>query len=275
VVDCANGATYQVAPRVFKELDATVIPIGNEPDGMNINHECGSTHPAQLQKTVLDAGADVGIALDGDGDRVIMVDHKGEIVDGDEILYVIATSRLRDENLNGTVVGTMMSNLGLEHALRDMGIDFKRARVGDRYILEMLEQGGWKLGGESSGHILCLDRTSTGDGIVSALQVLAAMQKSGHSLNELKAGMQKYPQTLLNIELPGDTSAAVKAGLADAEVVRQAVAAAQQELQDTGRILLRPSGTEPLYRVMVEGQDARLVAGLAQRLADAVHDAVR
>lgn len=274
VVDCSHGATYQVAPRVFTELGAQVTALGNEPDGMNINDGCGSTHPELLQRTVLDTGADLGIALDGDGDRLIMVDHKGEIVDGDELLYIIAAARLRDENMRGTVVGTVMSNLGLEHALNKMGIDFQRARVGDRYVYEMLERAGWSLGGESSGHILCLDRTTTGDGIVSALQILAAIEKSGKTLHELKSGMQKYPQTLLNIELPADITSAIKTALADTAPVRKTIGEVENELRDTGRILLRPSGTEPLYRVMVEGQDAKQVAGLAQRLADAVSEAI-
>jgi phosphoglucosamine mutase len=274
VVDCANGATYQVAPRVLKELDAEVIAIGNEPDGMNINKDCGSTKPQQLQKMVLEHGAHVGVSLDGDGDRVIMVDEKGELVDGDELLFIIAQSRLRDENLNGTVVGTVMSNLGLEHALNELGIDFKRAPVGDRYVMEMLQAGGWTLGGESSGHIICLDRTTTGDGIVSALQVLSAMAKSGRSLSELKSGMIKYPQVLLNVQLPAELEASQRNALTDSPQLQAAVAEAESALAGNGRILLRASGTEPLFRVMVEGQDAGQVSNLASHLAEVVTAAV-
>jgi phosphoglucosamine mutase len=274
IVDCANGATYQVAPRVLKELDAEVIATGNQPDGMNINKDCGSTKPELLQKMVLEQGAHVGVSLDGDGDRVIMVDEKGELVDGDELLFVIAQSRLQDENLSGTVVGTVMSNLGLEHALNELGIDFKRAPVGDRYVMEMLQAGGWTLGGESSGHIICLDRTTTGDGIVSALQVLAAMAKSGRSLSELKSGMTKYPQVLLNVQLPVEFEPAERRALADSPQLQAAVAEAETALADRGRILLRASGTEPLFRVMVEGQDASQVSELANRLAAVVTETV-
>ena len=203
VVDCANGATYQVAPSVFDELSAEVIAIGVQPDGLNINQECGSTQPDRLQKIVLEHNADLGIALDGDGDRLIMVDHQGELVDGDELLFIIAMSRLREGALKGGVVGTLMSNLGLEHALQAHNIEFLRANVGDRYVLEMLKQNSSQIGGESSGHIICLDRTTTGDGIVSALQVLAAMVKSGKTLHELKSGMKKYPQRMINVPVSG------------------------------------------------------------------------
>jgi phosphoglucosamine mutase len=266
VVDCANGATYHVAPSVLRELGAKVHVIGAEPNGLNINVNCGSTHPQVLQHEVLAQGADLGIALDGDGDRLIMVDHEGEVVDGDELLYVIA-SQPREPMLPG-VVGTLMSNLGMEHALKRIGIDFVRARVGDRYVMEQLRESGWSLGGESSGHIICLCCTTTGDGIISALQVLGAMVEQGKGLRELKSGMTKYPQRLINVRL-GE-----KFDLAASAVVEQAVAEAEQELAETGRVLLRPSGTEPLVRVMVEGEDAAQVERLARRLAAVVEQAV-
>lgn len=268
VVDCANGATYQVAPSVFRELGADVIATGISPDGLNINHACGSTQPEQMQKMVLEHGADVGVALDGDGDRVIMVDHKGELVDGDELLYIIAVSRQREGMLNGGVVGTLMSNLGLEHALQSLDIPFSRARVGDRYVLEQLQQTGSLIGGESSGHIICLDRTSTGDGIVSALQVLAAMQRAGCTLHELKAGMSKYPQLMINVPVSSSVD------LASKPAVQEAVTSAEKRLAGRGRVLLRPSGTEPVVRVMVEGEDARQVEEEAGQLASVVAAAV-
>jgi phosphoglucosamine mutase len=261
VVDCAHGATYAVAPSVFEELGADVVAIGVEPDGLNINQECGSTYPQRLQKTVLEHQADVGIALDGDGDRVIMVDHRGELVDGDELLYIIAVSRLQGGALGGSVVGTLMSNLGLEHALLSHNITFERANVGDRYVLERLNQTSSLLGGESSGHIICLDRTTTGDGIVSALQVLAAMVKSGKSLYELKTGMKKYPQRMINVPVSG------KVDLEKAAAVQQAVRSAEQRMAGRGRVLLRPSGTEPVVRVMVEGEDEQQVREEAEQLA--------
>jgi phosphoglucosamine mutase len=267
VVDCAHGATYHVAPRVFQELGAEVIAIGAEPDGLNINEGFGSTKPQALQAAVLENKADAGIALDGDGDRLIMVDANGKLVDGDQILYIIAISRLHNETLSSTVVGTVMSNLGLEHALNEKGIEFKRAAVGDRYVMDMLRQGGWVLGGESSGHIICLDRTTTGDGTVAALQVLAAMQESGKTLEQLAAGMHQYPQILLNVPVSSDFN------LDEASDVKTAMQAAEARLAGTGRILLRASGTEPLLRVMVEGQDARLVNNIAEELATVVRDA--
>ena len=268
VMDCAHGATYHVAPDVFDELGAEVIRIGVQPNGLNINDECGATHPASLQKAVLDNKADLGIALDGDGDRLIMVDHTGEVVDGDELLYVIARSRHECGNPQTVVVGTLMSNLGLEQALKKIGIELKRAAVGDRYVLEMLQQGGWVLGGESSGHIICLDRTSTGDGIVSALQVLAAINKSGRTLHELKKGMTKYPQRMINVKL------ARSFDVAKSKAIQDAVQDAQAQLNGQGRILLRPSGTEPLVRVMVEGTDTVQVEALAKQLAAVVIHAV-
>ncbi len=266
VVDCANGATYHVAPSVLRELGASVHVIGAEPDGLNINVNCGSTYPQVLQHEVMVQGADVGIALDGDGDRLIMVDHEGEVVDGDELLYVIA-SQPRDPQLPG-VVGTLMSNLGMEHALKRLGMGFARAKVGDRYVMEQLRESGWCLGGESSGHIICLNCTTTGDGTISALQVLGAMVEQGKGLHELKSGMTKYPQTLINVRL------SEKFDLDGSERVRQAVLDAEQELADSGRVLLRPSGTEPLVRVMVEGEDAAQVERLAKQLAGVVEQAV-
>ncbi|HEX4910571.1 MAG TPA: phosphoglucosamine mutase [Permianibacter sp.] len=264
VVDCAHGATYKVAPAVLEELGADVFAIGDEPNGLNINDKVGATAPALLAETVVARGADVGVALDGDGDRLIMVDHKGEVVDGDEILFVIARDALRRGKLPGGVVGTVMSNLGLEVALRELGIGFGRAKVGDRYVLEMMQEKGWLLGGESSGHIVCLDKTTSGDGIVSALQVLSAMVQNGVSLHELKRGMQKFPQTLINVPLKAGSKPM------DADAVKQAVHQVEQELGDTGRVLLRPSGTEPLIRVMVEGRDAAQVKRCAEQIAVAV-----
>lgn len=264
VVDCAHGATYKVAPAVFEELGAEVFAIGDEPNGLNINDKVGATAPALLAETVVARGADVGVALDGDGDRLIMVDHKGEVVDGDEILFVIARDALRRGKLAGGVVGTVMSNLGLEVALRELGIGFGRAKVGDRYVLEMMQEKGWLLGGESSGHIVCLDKTTSGDGIVSALQVLSAMVQNGVSLHDLKHGMQKFPQTLINVPLKAGSKPM------DADAVKQAVRQVEQELGDTGRVLLRPSGTEPLIRVMVEGRDAAQVKRCAEQIATAV-----
>ncbi len=267
VVDCAHGATYHIGPSVFSELGAEVIAIGVEPDGLNINEKVGSTHPAELQRTVLKHSADLGIALDGDGDRLIMVDHKGEIVDGDELLYIIARSRLSEGCLQGAVVGTLMSNLGLEVALQRDGIDFKRAKVGDRYVMEVLTNGNWSLGGESSGHIICLDRTSTGDGIVAALQVLYAVNHSELSLHKLKSGMRKFPQRMENVRVSG------KVDIEGSDSIQQAVRAAEDELGSRGRVLLRPSGTEPLVRVMVEGEDAAQVTRLTQDLAQVVKKA--
>lgn len=268
VVDCANGATYHVAPQVFEELGAEVIAIGNRPDGLNINVDCGSTHIAALQQKVKEVGADLGIALDGDGDRLIMVDRNGTPVDGDQILYIIAAQRHRDGALEG-VVGTLMSNLGLEHALEKLDIAFARAKVGDRYVMEQLRQRGWQIGGESSGHLICLDCTTTGDGIISALQVLAAMVAQGRGLEELTLGMRKYPQTMINVRHDGTLV------LDQATAITHAVAAVEAELQHRGRVLLRPSGTEPLVRVMVEGQEVVEVERLARQLADEVERYIR
>ncbi|MBK1691479.1 phosphoglucosamine mutase [Ectothiorhodospira mobilis] len=270
VVDCAHGATYGVAPHVFEELGAEVIPVGVEPDGFNINDDCGSLHPEHMRRAVLEHRADLGIALDGDGDRLILVDERGDTVDGDQALCIIALARHHDGILQGGVVGTLMSNLGLEQALGAAGIPFRRVKVGDRYVMEGLKREGWQLGGESSGHIICLDRTTTGDGIVSALQVLQVMSHSGRPLSELHRAMEKYPQKLVNVPVTAD---AARGGLLEGRVVREAVQEAESALAGRGRVLLRPSGTEPLVRVMVEGGDMALVGRLARDLADAVRRA--
>ncbi len=264
VVDCAQGATYHIAPHVFSEIGADVIAIGVDPNGLNINDEYGATKPQKLVETVLAQKADLGIALDGDGDRLIMVDHKGEIVDGDELVCIIAKSRQAAGMLSGPVVGTLMSNLGMEHALKKLGIQLLRAKVGDRYVMELLVENKGILGGEGSGHIICLDRTTTGDGIIAALQVMAEMNDSGKNLHELKSGMAKYPQVLLNIKTK------TKPDLDGNEAVQKAVKAIEKQLGDTGRVLLRASGTEPLIRVMVEGQQEDKVTAYANQLADQV-----
>ncbi|WP_457668661.1 phosphoglucosamine mutase [Thiolapillus sp.] len=267
VVDCANGATYHVAPPVLEELGADVVVIGAEPDGFNINKDIGSTHPEALQQAVLQHHADLGIALDGDGDRLVMVDHTGAIVDGDGVLYIIARSRLaHPEGLQGPVVGTTMSNLGLELALKELGVELQRTDVGDRYILAALDANKWTLGGEPSGHIICRDRTSTGDGIVAALQVLASMVMSESSLRDLSMGMQRLPQILVNVDL----GKAEPKTIMENERVQKSVKSAEKTLKKDGRVLLRPSGTEPLIRVMVEGKDAPLVTQLANEIADTV-----
>jgi phosphoglucosamine mutase len=267
VLDCAHGATYHVAPSVFTELGAQVSVIGNQPNGLNINAECGSTHPARLQQEVLRTKADLGIAFDGDGDRVIMVDHTGAEVDGDELLYIIARYKLMRGDVPGGVVGTQMSNLGLEQALKNAGLPFARSKVGDRYVMAELLNRGWLYGGESSGHLICLDSTSTGDGIVAALQVLAALQESGRTLHELKQGMTKYPQKMINVRV------ADRDKLDNNPAIAALVLEAESRLNGKGRVLLRPSGTEPVIRVMVEGQDAVLVGQLAQDLSEAVEAA--
>jgi phosphoglucosamine mutase len=267
VVDCANGAAYHVAPKVFGELGATVIAVADQPDGFNINADCGSTHPTLLQKTVVEHGADVGVALDGDGDRVIMVDHNGQIVDGDQLLYIIAMQRKRTGSLGGGVVGTLMSNLGLEQACAEHDIPFLRAAVGDRYVMTELAQHGWDLGGESSGHIICLDKTTTGDGIVAALQALAAMREQDTSLADLKTGMRRYPQVMVNVRM------SARFDVGNSQQVRSAVQAVETELAQRGRVLLRASGTEPVIRVMVEGEDATQVAQLSRQLAETVRAA--
>jgi len=263
VLDCAHGATYVAAPWVFKELGAYTLTIGNEPNGFNINDQCGSTHMEGLQQAVIDEKADLGIAFDGDGDRVLFVDGDGEVVDGDELIYIIAQHRKAAGNCNG-VAGTLMSNLGLELALADLGIPFQRTKVGDRYVVEALKENNWSLGGEGSGHVLCSDLNSTGDGIVAALQVLLALAESGKTLSELKKGMNKFPQTMINVRLPK------KIDVSDNAVINQAVTDAEQELAGRGRVLLRPSGTEPLIRVMVEGEDQKLVDRLVASIAATV-----
>lgn len=268
VLDCSHGATYQIAPAVFSELGATVITIGNQPNGLNINHECGSTHPELLRATVLEEKADLGIAFDGDGDRVLMVDHKGELVDGDQLLFIVATHAREQGRLNGGVVGTQMSNLGLELALREQGIDFKRAKVGDRYVMQVLTENNWRYGGESSGHLLCLDSNSTGDGIVSALQVLVALRDTGIGLHEWQNRMVKMPQTMINVRRSRDVDV-----MSHPEIIA-AVAATEKKLADRGRVLLRPSGTEPLVRVMVEAEDPAITQLLAQELAEVVEKAL-
>ena len=265
VVDCAHGAAYHIAPHVFHELGADVVTIGAAPDGFNINKGVGATHPESLQRAVLRLKADLGIALDGDGDRLIMADAAGRIFDGDELLYVIASQRKRARRLPGGVVGTQMTNLAMAQALAKLKIPFVRAQVGDRYVLEMLNARGWQLGGENSGHIVCLDRHTTGDGIVSALQVLQALL-AGHTTLEQAVNFTLYPQVLINVRLAGGSARSVMA----ATGVRQAVAAAERSLGAAGRVLLRPSGTEPVIRVMAEGKSKSRVTAIANRIAKAV-----
>lgn len=267
-LDCANGATYQVAPAVFQELGATIHPIGVDPDGLNINDKFGSTQPEALQRLVVENKYDFGIAFDGDGDRLMMVDHTGELVDGDELVYIIARDRQIKNNMPGGVVGTLMSNLGMELALQAAGIPFSRSQVGDRYVLEQMIANDWMLGGESSGHIICRDRTTTGDGIIAALQVMAAVYDQEKSLKDLKMGMTKLPQTMVNVRLSERCDPTTQ------EDVKNAIGAIENRLGDSGRILLRLSGTEPLVRVMVEGEDRELVSELANDLAQTVQRAI-
>ena len=264
VVDCANGAAYQIAPAVFRELGAEVITIGNTPDGININEGCGATAPQTLAARVVADQAHVGIALDGDADRLIMVDETGRIIDGDELLFVLACHRQQNGTLQGGVVGTQMSNLGLELALAERAIPFVRAKVGDRYVMEQLLAHGWQLGGESSGHIICRDKVTTGDGIVAALQVLTVLVEQQRSLADLCAGMTMLPQTLINVRFAGGANPLLL------PAVQSAVEAAELRLASSGRVLLRKSGTEPLIRVMVEGQCAKTIEQCAQSIADAV-----
>lgn len=264
VVDCAHGATYQVGPQTLRELDANIITMGTSPDGLNINKEVGSTAPQALQKRVLDEGADLGIAFDGDGDRVLFVDHRGEVVDGDELLFIIAQHEMLRNGAVSGVVGTLMSNMGFELALNDLEIPFARAKVGDRYVKELMESRGWQLGGENSGHIICSDITSTGDGIIAALKVLHAVVDSGRSLADLKSGMSKFPQIMENVRIkPG-------CEVMEHDDLKAAVALVEKELGSRGRVLLRPSGTEPVIRVMVEGECHDTVTRLCRGLSEKV-----
>lgn len=267
LVDCAHGATYDVAPQVFHELGAEVSTIGAAPDGMNINKEVGATAPSALRKAVLAQGADLGLALDGDGDRLLMVDGEGNLYDGDQLLFAIVKDRLRHGPVAG-VAGTLMSNLALEHALQGLEVPFARAAVGDRYVLELLQQRGWLYGGENSGHILCLDKHSTGDGIVAALQVLTALRQQGGTLKSLLSGLVLYPQRLINVPMPKGFP------WREHPAIKAAQEQTEKALAGTGRVLLRASGTEPLLRVMVEGRDEAKIEGLAQDLADVVRQVV-
>jgi phosphoglucosamine mutase len=263
VLDCAHGATYHVAPDVFHELGAEIIAIGNKPDGLNINEQVGSTHPQALQKAVVEHQADLGIAFDGDGDRVMMVDAGGNLLDGDQLLYIIALGLYAKGKLKGGVAGTLMTNLALEHALQKHQIPFARAKVGDRYVLELLNEKNWKLGGENSGHILTLDKHTSGDAIIAALQVLYALKQSGKTLTQMRAELVLYPQVLINVTTKSKLDLNIPQ-------LQEAVKNAEAELKDAGRVLLRASGTEPKIRVMVEGQDAKLVQKLAEEIAEVV-----
>lgn len=267
VVDCAHGATYHIAPLVLSELGAEVIEIGTSPNGLNINDRVGATSMRAIVDQVLESGADLGFALDGDGDRIMMVDNLGNVIDGDQILYIIARDALKSGRLNGGVVGTLMSNLGLEVALSKLGVPFVRSKVGDRYVMELLQQKGWSIGGENSGHVLNLSLASTGDGIVAGLQVLTAMLRSSMSLNELAGGFEKFPQTLVNVRFE-DTGV----DPLESEAVLLAKQEAEKTLGKHGRVLLRKSGTEPLIRVMVESDDELASTTLAEKIADAVRN---
>ncbi len=266
VLDCAHGATYHVAPNVFHELGAEIVCIGNKPDGLNINEQVGSTHPQALQKTVLEHQADLGIAFDGDGDRVMMVDAQGNLLDGDQLLYIIAIGLYAKGELKGGIAGTLMTNLALEHALQKNKIPFARAKVGDRYVLELLNENNWKLGGENSGHILTLDKHTSGDAIIAALQVLHALKKNGKTLTQMNAELVLYPQVLINVTTKTKLSLEIPQ-------IKSAVKKAEDELNGSGRVLLRASGTEPKIRVMVEGQDRALVQKLAEEIAGVVRAA--
>jgi len=268
VLDCAHGATYHVATPVFHELGAEVIAIGNQPNGLNINVDCGSTHPQALCKAVVEHKADIGIAFDGDGDRVMMVDVEGNLLDGDQLLYIIAKHKHLQGTLDGGVVGTLMTNLALEHALAKLEIPFLRAKVGDRYVLELLVENNWQVGGENSGHILVLDKHSSGDGIIAALQVLHALKAQNVTLGEMRKELTLYPQVLINVTI------AERIDLAGNAVIQSAVKAAETELNGHGRVLLRASGTEPKIRVMVEGNNRQQVQSLAEKIAGVVKQAV-
>ena len=264
VVDASHGAAYKVAPRVMSDLGADVVPVGCSPNGRNINEGCGSTRPDLLKLTVTGVRAHVGLALDGDGDRVVMVDEGGNLIDGDQLLYVLACDRVESRTLRGPVVGTVMTNLGLELALSARGVEFLRAKVGDRNVLQLLKERGGILGGETSGHVICLDRTTTGDGLITALQVLAVMQRTGLKLSELTSGMEQFPQVLLNVQIREPVNPTDDPG------IRLAINDVESELGDRGRVVLRASGTEPVIRIMVEGEDRYQVSALATRLADSV-----
>ncbi len=268
VVDCANGATYHVAPSVFRELGADVVTLGASPDGLNINLDCGSTSPKALRSGVIENEADLGFAFDGDGDRLIAVDHTGSEIDGDEMLYIIAKHQLKMRGRCDGVVGTLMSNLGFELALANLDIPFVRAKVGDRYVMAAMQERGWTLGGESSGHIVCSDVTTTGDGIISALQILYASSASGLSLAQLRQGVEKFPQSMINVKMKRRVS------LDDNQTVQDKITEVESTLKEKGRVLLRPSGTEPVVRVMVEGEDKALVEQLAKELAAVVEQAL-
>jgi phosphoglucosamine mutase len=267
VVDCAHGACYRVAPRTFEELGAQVVALGVHPDGLNINADCGATHAGVMSRAVVENGADFGIALDGDGDRLIMADRDGTLFDGDQLLYAIVKDRIAAMPQHGGVVGTLMTNLAVEQAFAALSVPFARSNVGDRYVLEMLGERGWLWGGENSGHIICLDRHSTGDGIVTALQVLAALKRAGQTLAAFTRELTLYPQVLINVRTTGRVDFAASGPIQDA------LRAAERELDGSGRVLLRASGTEPLIRVMVEGRDRALVEGLARKIADRVRAA--
>ncbi len=269
VVDCANGATYHVAPDVFRELGAEVVVMGAEPNGLNINQDCGSTEPRLLQAAVLENKADLGVALDGDGDRLIMVDHRGELVDGDELLFIIARAQQQTGRGNSAVVGTQMSNLGLEKALQHYDMTLHRSKVGDRYVMEKLKETGATVGGEASGHIICLDKTTTGDGIVAALQVISEVRQTGSTLHELRSAVTKYPQSLINVKVNKMIDLTTNQHICDA------VKKIESLLGHEGRVLLRPSGTEPVIRVMVEGRDATLTNQYASAIAQAITDSMQ
>ena len=264
VVDCANGATYHIAPKVLRELGAHVIKIGCEPDGVNINENCGATNVKTLAKRVIDEKADLGFALDGDGDRIIMVDDQGRKIDGDLIIYIIAREALRNGQLKGGIVGTLMSNMGLEIALKNLGIPFIRAKVGDRYVLEKLLEKNWRLGAENSGHVLLLDKTTTGDGIIAGLQVLSAMIRNDMSLADLCIGMTMLPQVLINVRFSGEHDPL------NNPKVKNAIKQVESQLAGNGRVLIRKSGTEPVIRVMVEGSNEIEVRKLAEFIADTI-----
>ena len=266
VLDCAHGATYKVAPSVFKELGAQVVVLSAQPDGLNINENCGSTHMGQLQAAVVAEGADLGIAFDGDGDRVLMVDHTGAVVDGDELLFIIARDLHERGKLQGGVVGTLMSNLGLELALADLGIEFVRANVGDRYVIAALQERNWLVGGENSGHIVCFQHTTTGDAIIAALQVLLSLRRREESLAQSRQALRKCPQVLLNVRFAGGVNPV------EHPAVKEACARVTEAMNGRGRVLLRKSGTEPLVRVMVEGDDENMVRGYAEELAKLVSE---